>query len=189
MKEGHLLVGKLQPISEHYVIPKIAGINQSYKRPYGTQLVSVVPANFYGPNDNFEFESLHIPDVLVPKVVGAKRSRAPRVTISGRVDLSRKILQVEVWQMHSYYCGVTRCPNHEFGQWESGDGGGRSWIIERDVKLEGDICEGQLKPKAPPCRVLEVPTINVSAQKRRISLEEVTCYGLGRYETNRNTEP
>ena len=54
IKEEYLLTGPLEPTNEPYAVAKIAGIKlcESYNRQYGTQYVSVMPTNLYGPNDN-----------------------------------------------------------------------------------------------------------------------------------------
>ena len=85
MKEEYLLDGKLEPTNEPYAIAKIAGIKmcQSYNRQYGTNFISVMPTNLYGPNDNFDLENSHVLAALVRKFVDAERSSAdhePRTT-------------------------------------------------------------------------------------------------------------
>ncbi|MEA2014367.1 MAG: NAD-dependent epimerase/dehydratase family protein, partial [Thermodesulfobacteriota bacterium] len=62
MKEEYLLSGYLEPTNEPYAVAKIAGIKmcQSYNRQYGTQYISVMPTNLYGPNDNFDLETSHV---------------------------------------------------------------------------------------------------------------------------------
>ena len=75
MKEEYLLDGKLEPMNEPYAIAKIAGIKmcQSYNRQYGTNFISVIPTNLYGPNDNFDPENSHVLAALVRKFVDTKR--------------------------------------------------------------------------------------------------------------------
>ena len=56
MKEEHLLTGHLEPTNEAYAIAKIAGIKMcaAYNRQYGTNFLSVMPTNLYGPGDNYD---------------------------------------------------------------------------------------------------------------------------------------
>ena len=70
MKEEHLLYGYLEPTNEPYAIAKIAGIKmcQSYNRQYGTNYISVMPTNLYGPNDNFDLRTSHVLPRAYPKV-------------------------------------------------------------------------------------------------------------------------
>ena len=69
MKEEYLLTGPLEPTNEPYAIAKITGIKmcQSYNRQYGTQFLSVMPTNLYGPNDNFDLETSHVLPALIRK--------------------------------------------------------------------------------------------------------------------------
>jgi len=74
MKEEYLLSGHLEPTNEPYAIAKIAGIKmcQSYNRQYGTNYISVMPTNLYGPNDNFDMETSHVLPALIRKFHLAK---------------------------------------------------------------------------------------------------------------------
>ena len=69
MKEEHLLSGELEPTNEPYAVAKIAGIKlcQSYNRQYGTNFISVMPTNLYGPNDNYELMDSHVLPALIRK--------------------------------------------------------------------------------------------------------------------------
>ena len=69
MKEEYLLTGPLEPTNEPYAVAKIAGIKmcQSYNRQYGTNFMSVMPTNLYGPNDNFDLETSHVLPALIRK--------------------------------------------------------------------------------------------------------------------------
>ena len=74
MKEEYLLSGKLEPTNEPYAVAKIAGIRmcQSYNRQYGTNFISVMPTNLYGPGDNFDLETGHALPALIRKFYEAK---------------------------------------------------------------------------------------------------------------------
>jgi len=74
MKEEYLLTGPLEPTNEPYAVAKIAGIKtcQSYNRQYGTNYISVMPTNLYGPNDNFDLETSHVIPALIRKFHLAK---------------------------------------------------------------------------------------------------------------------
>ena len=70
MKEEELLTGVLEYTNEPYAIAKIAGIKtcESYNIQYGTNFISVMPTNLYGPNDNFDLEKSHVLPALVRKI-------------------------------------------------------------------------------------------------------------------------
>ena len=74
MKEEYLLTDVLEYTNEPYAIAKIAGIKmcESYNLQYGTNFLSVMPTNLYGPNDNFDFEKSHVLPALLRKAHLAK---------------------------------------------------------------------------------------------------------------------
>jgi len=74
MKEEYLLTGPLEPTNRAYAIAKIAGIEMcwSYNRQYGTQYVCAMPANLYGPGDNYDLETSHVLPALIRKFHEAK---------------------------------------------------------------------------------------------------------------------
>ena len=74
MKEEYLLTDILEYTNEPYAIAKIAGIKmcESYNLQYGTNFVSVMPTNLYGPNDNFDLEKSHVLPALIRKIHLAK---------------------------------------------------------------------------------------------------------------------
>lgn len=74
MKEEYLLADELEYTNEPYAIAKIAGIKmcESYNLQYGTNFISVMPTNLYGPNDNFDLEKSHVLPALIRKIHLAK---------------------------------------------------------------------------------------------------------------------
>src|SRR6056297_3147304 len=70
MKEEYLLTDTLEYTNEPYAIAKIAGIKmcESYNLQYGTNFISVMPTNLYGPNDNFDLEKSHVMPALIRKI-------------------------------------------------------------------------------------------------------------------------
>ncbi len=70
MKEEYLLTGPLEYTNEPYAIAKIAGIKmcESYFKQYGSNFISVMPTNLYGPNDNYDLEKSHVLPALIRKM-------------------------------------------------------------------------------------------------------------------------
>jgi GDP-L-fucose synthase len=70
MPEDCLLTGPLEYTNEPYAIAKIAGIKlcESYNMQYGTNYISVMPTNLYGPNDNFDLEKSHVLPAMLRKM-------------------------------------------------------------------------------------------------------------------------
>jgi GDP-L-fucose synthase len=74
IKEEYLLTGPLEPTNRPYAVAKIAGIEMcsSYNRQYGTQFLSVMPTNLYGPGDNYDPQNSHVIPALIRKCHEAK---------------------------------------------------------------------------------------------------------------------
>ncbi|MEK7700315.1 MAG: GDP-L-fucose synthase, partial [Planctomycetota bacterium] len=77
IKEEHLLTGVLEPTNEPYAVAKIAAIKlcRYYNEQYGTNFISVMPTNLYGPHDNFNLETAHVLPALIRKFHLAKLLR------------------------------------------------------------------------------------------------------------------
>jgi GDP-L-fucose synthase len=97
MKEEFLLSGYLESTNEPYAIAKIAGIKlcESYNRQYGVDYRSVMPANLYGPGDNYHHENSHVIPALIRRFHEAKESKASSVTIWGSGNPRREFLYVD----------------------------------------------------------------------------------------------
>jgi len=97
MREDSLLTSELEYTNEPYAIAKIAGIKmcESYNIQYGTNFISVMPTNLYGPNDNFDLETSHVLPALLRKMHEAKQSNTPKVEIWGSGKPRREFLYSE----------------------------------------------------------------------------------------------
>ena len=97
IKESQLLQGPLEQTNEAYALAKIAGIKlcQSYRKQYGSNFVSAMPTNLYGPGDNFDLESSHVIPALIRKFHDAKIAGTGEVTIWGTGSPMREFLHVE----------------------------------------------------------------------------------------------
>ena len=97
MKEEYLLTSELEYTNEPYAIAKIAGIKmcESYNLQYGTNFISVMPTNLYGPNDNFDLETSHVLPALLRKMHEAKINNTPKVEIWGSGKPRREFLYSE----------------------------------------------------------------------------------------------
>jgi GDP-L-fucose synthase len=97
MKEEYLLTGLLEPTNEPYAIAKIAGIKMcgAYNAQYGTNYLSVMPTNLYGPGDNFDLQSSHVLAALIRKFHEAKTGGAAEVSVWGTGRPRREFLHVD----------------------------------------------------------------------------------------------
>jgi GDP-L-fucose synthase len=69
IKEEYLLTGPLEPTNEAYAIAKISAIKlcKFYNQQYGTNFISLMPTNLYGPGDNYDLEKSHVLPALKRK--------------------------------------------------------------------------------------------------------------------------
>jgi len=97
MAEAQLLTGSLEPTNEPYAIAKIAGIKlcEAYRRQYGSNFVSAMPTNLYGPNDNFDLVSAHVLPAMMRKFHEAKVSGTREVVIWGSGTPRREFLHAD----------------------------------------------------------------------------------------------
>lgn len=95
--ESALLTGPLEPTNEAYAIAKITGIKlcQAYAREYGSNFISAMPTNLYGPNDNFDLETSHVLAALLRKAHEAKTSGARELVVWGTGQPRREFLHVD----------------------------------------------------------------------------------------------
>ncbi len=97
MKESSLLTGSLEPTNEPFAVSKVAGMKlcESYNRQYGTDFISVIPANVFGVNQNYELlNSLVIP-ALIRKLYEAKEQMLPEVSLWGTGRPCRDFIYVD----------------------------------------------------------------------------------------------
>jgi len=97
IKEEYLLTGPLEPTNEPYALAKIAGLKmcQSYNRQYGTNFISVMPTNLYGPNDNFDLDDSHVLPALIRKFHEGKINSSPTVVVWGTGSPKREFLHID----------------------------------------------------------------------------------------------
>lgn len=176
IREEYLLTGPLEPTNEPYALAKIAGISlcQSYNRQYGTNFISVMPTNLYGPGDSFDLQNSHVLPALIRRVDEARRDGIPRVTIWGTGTPRREFLHVDdmasacIHLMEHYNsseivnigCGT----DLSIGELAS--------IIQRIVGYEGVLEFDPTKPDGTPVRRLDVTRLFATGWQPSIMLEE-----------------
>ncbi len=97
IKEEYMLTGPLEQTNAPYAISKIAGIKmcESYNRQYGTQYVSVMPANLFGLNDNYDLNNCHVLPALIRKAHEAKVGGRKELVVWGTGKPMREFLYVD----------------------------------------------------------------------------------------------
>ena len=192
MKEEYLLTGKLEPTSEPYAIAKIAGIRmcQAYNAQYGTNFISVVPGDLYGPGDDFDPETAHVLPSLIARMHNAKISQQPEVIAWGTGSPRREAFHVDdladacLFLMDSY---------SDSEMINAGTGGDVSIkelarLIKDVVGFKGRVVFDESKPDGAPRKLLDVTRIKNLGWSPKIGLEE----GIGQtyewYKANLATE-
>ena len=176
MKEEHLLDGKLEPTNEPYAIAKIAGIKtcQSYNRQYGTQFISVMPTNLYGPNDNFDLQSSHVLPALVRKFHEAKLAGKPAVEIWGTGSPKREFLHADDLADACVYLMQHYSDNDivNIGVGEDIAIKDLALLIKDIVGFSGELTFDTSKPDGTPRKLLDVSRLNDLGWKAGISLRD-----------------
>ena len=97
MREDALLTGPLEPTNQWYAIAKIAGIMlcRAYRRQYGSNFISAMPTNLYGPGDNFDLQSSHVLPALMVKAHAVKTKSADELVVWGSGSPRREFLYVD----------------------------------------------------------------------------------------------
>lgn len=176
IREEYLLTGPLEQTNEPYAIAKIAGIKlcDAYNSQYGTQYVSAMPTNLYGPFDNYDLQSSHVLPALIRKVHEAKQAGDSSLTVWGTGTPRREFMHVDdmadacVFLMES---GI------ESGLFNIGVGEDLSIrelaeLVMEIIGFEGEIRFDTSKPDGTPRKLLSVDRINALGWKARIGLSE-----------------
>jgi len=176
MKEEYLLTGELEPTNEPYAVAKIAGIKlcQSYNRQYGTDYISVMPTNLYGPFDNFDLETSHVLPALIRKFHDAKTSGKPSVTLWGSGSPYREFLHVDdlaeacVFLMNNYNKSeiVNIGTGRDITIKELAE------MIKGIVGFGGEIIWDRTKPDGTPRKLLDVTRLESLGWKAKTSLRD-----------------
>lgn len=95
--EDALLTSALEPTNEWYAIAKIAGVKlcQAYRRQYGSDFISAMPTNLFGPGDNYHPLNSHVPAALIRRFHEAKEANAPEVVVWGTGSPLREFMYVD----------------------------------------------------------------------------------------------
>jgi GDP-L-fucose synthase len=186
MKEECLLTGTLEPTNEPYAIAKIAAIKlcRYYNEQYGTDFISAMPTNLYGPNDNFDLHDSHVLPAMVRKFHEAKHQTAKgRGEAEGPVELwgtgspFREFLYVDdladacVFLMEKYgYRDIGEFVNIGTGKdltiKELAD------MIRGIVGFTGKILWDSTKPDGTPKKLLDISRMKALGWEPRTGLEE-----------------
>ncbi|WP_085483986.1 GDP-L-fucose synthase family protein [Paraburkholderia susongensis] len=176
IREEYLLTSELEPTNDAYAIAKIAGLKlcEAYNREYGTQYVSLMPTNLYGPNDNYDLNSSHVLPALLRKAHEARRDGAATLTVWGSGTPRREFLHVDDLAAATLFVlehGVTE------GLFNVGVGEDLSIrelaeCICKVAGFEGELVFDASKPDGTPRKLLDVSRLAQMGWRATIGLEE-----------------
>lgn len=183
IKEEYLLTGLLEQTNEPYAIAKIAGIKlcQSYNRQYGTNFISVMPTNLYGPNDNFDPEKSHVLPALLRRFHEAKIKKSPEVVVWGSGSPRREFLHVDDMAEACIFLVNSFNPSqdeNERGQIFLNLGTGQDLTIKELAELlkeitgfTGNLKWDATKPDGTPQKLLDVSRLSSLGWRAKIDLK------------------
>ncbi len=174
--ETQLLAGPLEPTNEFYAIAKIAGIKltEAYRRQYGSDFISAMPTNLYGPGDNYDAESSHVLPALIRKAHLLKTGSADSLSLWGTGRPRREFL-------HADDCAdacVFLMRNYSGGEHVNVGAGKDICIIDlarlvcEVVGVEPRIETDVSKPDGTPRKLLDVTKLSAMGWTASIGLRE-----------------
>ncbi|MFA5997303.1 MAG: GDP-L-fucose synthase [Candidatus Paceibacterota bacterium] len=176
IKEEYLLTSELEPTNKAYALAKIAGIImcQSYNEQHGTNFISLMPTNLYGPHDNFDLDNSHVMPAMIRKFHEAKISNAPQISMWGTGVAMREFLHVDdlanasIFLMNNY--DDSSIVN--VGTGEDVTIKELAEKIKEIVGYEGEIVWDSTKPDGTPRKLLDVTKLHATGWKHTIPLNE-----------------
>jgi len=183
LKEEYLLSDYLEYTNEPYAIAKIAGIKmcENYYKQYGCNFYSVMPANLYGINDNFDLKTSHVLPALIRKVHEAKKEGKDKVILWGTGKPLREFLYVDdlaeailflmkkVDAKNLYEKGITHL---NIGTGKDLTISELASVISDIVGFKGEIEYDTSKPDGTPRKLMDVSRINQLGWKYKTELRD-----------------
>ena len=176
MKEDCLLTSALEPTNEAYALAKISGLKycEYLNRQYGTDFISLMPTNLYGPNDNYHPTHSHVLPALIRRFHEAKEQGLKAVTCWGDGSPLREFLYVDdlanlcVFLMERYSGNETV----NAGSGKEITIKGLTELVARVVGYKGAILWDTSKPNGTPRKLLDVSKSAAMGWTAKTSLEE-----------------
>jgi len=193
LREEYLLTGPLEETNRAYAIAKIAGIElcRSLNREYGTDYLSLMPTNLYGPGDNFDLRTSHVLPALIRRFHEAKIRGAASVTLWGTGAPRREFLYVDDVGRAVVHClrhvSAADAPDGllNVGCGEDQTIRDLALLVQRVVGHAGEIVWDGSKPDGTPRKLMDVSRIKKLGWTRSVSLEDGVRLAYDWYVANR----
>lgn len=188
MKENCLLTSSLEPTNEGYALAKISGLKycEYLNRQYGTNYISVMPTNLYGPNDNYHPEHSHVLPALIRRFHEAKLNNLPSVTCWGDGTPLREFMYVDdmadacVFLMNNYEGNETV----NIGTGKELSIKQLTELVAKVVGYTGEIRWDTTRPNGTPRKLLDVSKLNNLGWKYKTKLEDGIKLSYNDFLTN-----
>lgn len=176
MAEDALLTGPLEPTNEGYAIAKIAALElaKMYRRQYGMSIISLMPTNLYGPNDNYNLETSHVMAAVIRKTIEAQRSGSAVVPLWGSGRPRREFLHVDDLADASVFAAmhVDRDEHLNVGTGEDISIAELADLVAEVVGWAGDHVFDPAMPDGTPRKLLDVSALSSLGWNASIGLRE-----------------
>lgn len=176
MREDALLTGPLEPTNEPYAIAKIAGIKlaEAYRHQYGSNFISVMPTNLYGPGDNYHPEYSHVVAALIRRFHEAKVSGAAEVVVWGTGRPRREFLYVDDMADACVHLmkGYSGREIVNIGTGEDIAISDFARLVAKVVGYEGKVVHDTTKPDGAPRKLVDVTRLSGLGWRARTGLDE-----------------
>jgi len=183
MKEEYLLTAPLERTNEPYAVAKIAGLKmcESYFRQYGSNFISVMPTNLFGPNDNFDLYSSHVLPALIRKIHTANQNNESSVGVWGTGTPKREFMHVDdcADACVSILETIEASEIYDEGISHINVGTGKDIAISDLVETISEVIgfQGQIeydrsKPDGPYKKLLDISRLDKMGWKSSIGLKE-----------------
>jgi GDP-L-fucose synthase len=176
IKESSLLTGSLEETNDAYAVAKIAGYTmcKKYTEQYGMSTISLMPANLYGPNDNFRINECHVIPALIRKFTQAKQNNAASVECYGDGSPTREFLHVDDLADAALYL-MENYNNPDIinvGNGVEVSIKDLAETIKTEVDYDGEIFWNTNYPNGTPRRFLDITKIKSLGWSSKIDLSE-----------------
>jgi len=176
LKEEYLLSGYLESSNDAYAVAKIAGIKmcQSFNQQYGTNFISVMPTNLYGPGDNYNLQNSHVLPALIRKFHEAKINGESEVVIWGTGSPMREFLYVEDLADAIFYLMMNYNDSEivNIGTGQDISIRDLAYLVKDVIGFSGQIVYDFSKPDGTPRKLLDVSKIHDLGWSDKTNLKE-----------------
>jgi len=176
IKESSLLGGYLEKTNEAYALAKISGLKmcEYYNTQYGTDYISVMPTNLYGPNDCYDLNRSHVLPALIRKFHEAKMTGQEEVVMWGSGKPRREFLHVDDLAAACLFLMNGYSGNETVNVGVGSDVSIRELaeMISESVGFRGRIVNDLSKPDGTPRKLLDISKIASLGWKAKIPLRE-----------------